>query len=96
MPDHTKLKVGDKIRLLSVPEGDLRQREQEIKDGLEDAGWTADTIERIIRQDPIVIIAWLDEYGLAWFEYDLIREDGSVEEHALAMVDDESWEYVQD
>jgi hypothetical protein len=54
MPDHTELRVGDRIRLLAVPECDLRQREREIATNAEMAGWTADTIERIIAFDPVV------------------------------------------
>jgi hypothetical protein len=49
MPDHTALKVGDRIRLVTVPEADLQQRERELREGAQDAGWTADTIERIIK-----------------------------------------------
>ena len=57
MPDRTALKVGDRIRLLRVPQVDLDQREWELRDGAEDAGITADTIERIIRTNPVVTIA---------------------------------------
>jgi hypothetical protein len=48
MPDRTQLKIGDRIRLLRIPQGDLEHRERELRAGAEDAGWTADTIERII------------------------------------------------
>ncbi len=43
----------DRIRILRVPEADLRQREREIEEGTERAGWTADTIERIIESQPV-------------------------------------------
>ncbi len=95
MPDPTTLKVGDRIRLLAVPEGDLKQREREIAEGeLDDPGWTADTIERIIAQDAVVTIERIDEYDLPWFDYQLRRDHGMVEEHTIAIVDDESWELV--
>ncbi|MBU0618244.1 MAG: hypothetical protein KKI02_11040 [Planctomycetes bacterium] len=94
MPDPTTLKVGDRIRILAVPEGDLRQHERGIREGAEDAGCTADTIERIIRQDPIVTISRIDEYGSPWFYYELRCEDGTVEQHTLAIVDEKSWERV--
>ena len=45
MPDRARLKIGDRVRLLRVPQGDLDQRERELRDGAEGAGWTADTIE---------------------------------------------------
>lgn len=92
MPDRTALKPGDKIRLLRVPEWDLRQRERELREGLESAGWTADTVERILLQDPIVLIDRIDEYGSPWFNYELKAADGRIEEHSLAIMEDESWE----
>lgn len=94
MPDRTTLRIGDRIRLLRVPQGDVEQRVREIARGCEDAGWTADTIERITRimaQDPVVTISSIDEHGLRWFEVELISAGGRVEHHALAIVDDESW-----
>ena len=91
MPDRTKLKIGDRIRLVRVPQGDVGQRERELREGAEDAGWTADTIERIIAQDPVVTISSIDEYGLPWFEYQLKTATGGVEEHSLAIMDDDSW-----
>ena len=63
MPDRTRLKIGDRIRLLRVPQGDLDQRERELRNGAEGAGWTADTIERIIAHDPVVTISSIDEHG---------------------------------
>jgi hypothetical protein len=91
MPDRTQLKIGDRIRLLRVPQSDLEQRERELREGAEDAGWTADTIERIIAQDPVVTISSIDKYGLPWFEYKLKSATGEIDHHSLAIVDDESW-----
>ena len=79
------------IRLLSVPQGDIEQRERELREGADDAGWTADTIERIIAQDPVVTISSIDEYGLPWFEYRLKSASGEIEHHSLAVMEDESW-----
>ena len=94
MPDRTRLNVGDHIRLLCVPAGDLEQRERELRERVEDAGWTADTIQRIIAQDPVVAISSIDEYGYPWFEYHLRTADGTGEHHLLAIMDDASWERV--
>ena len=91
MPDRTKLKIGDRIRLLRVPQGDIEQRERELREGSENAGWTADTIERIIAQDAVVTISSIDEYGLPWFEYELKSASGGVEYHSLAIMENESW-----
>lgn len=91
MPDRTKLKIGDRIRLLRVPQLDLEQRERELRDKVEHAGWTANTIERIIAQDPVVTISWIDDFVSPWFEYALKDDDGEIEHHSLAMMEDESW-----
>jgi hypothetical protein len=48
VPDRTQLKTGDRIRLLRIPQGHVEQRERELRAAAEDAGRTADTIERII------------------------------------------------
>ncbi|AMV20803.1 hypothetical protein [Planctomyces sp. SH-PL14] len=90
------LRVGDRVRLLRVPESDLRQREHELRVGTEMPGWTADTLERILAIDPVVTIDRIDEYGAPWFSYELIGADGEPEHHYLAITEDESWELVED
>ncbi|HZK80300.1 MAG TPA: hypothetical protein VFC46_04515 [Humisphaera sp.] len=91
MPERAHLKIGDRIRLLRVPEGDLQQRERELREVAEDAGSTADAIERIIDLDPVVTIDEIDEFGTPWFHRDLVARDGSVEYHSLAIIENESW-----
>ena len=92
MPDRTKLRVGDRIRLLAVPAADLAQRARELRGGLDDAGSTADTIERILVEQPIVTISTIDEYGSPWFEVEL-AQDGETEYHSITIMDDDSWEH---
>ena len=92
MPDRTKLSVGDRIRVVAVPACDLAQRERERAFGTEDAGGTADTIERIIDQHPIVEISRIDEYAQPWFDVEITEIDGTLGEHTLAILDDDSWE----
>ena len=92
MPDRKALRPGDKVRLLRVRDSALRTRDWELHRGVEEPGWTADTIERILRHDPAVVIDRIDEYGQPWFNYDLPGEDGRIEQHTLAITDRESWE----
>lgn len=66
MADRTKLKIGDEIRLFSVPVGDMEQRRREKKTGVVESAWTANAIELIIAQSPIVKIDSIDEYGQPW------------------------------
>jgi len=94
MPDHKNLKIGDQIRILRVPKGDLAQKEREIAKGIDDAGWTADTIALIIAQCPIVTIDNIDDFGLAWFTCTILVK-GQREVHRLAVMEDESWEIKQ-
>ena len=94
MPNHKKLKVGDRIVLLRVPEADLAQRRRELSSNAEGPGWTADAIERIIRQNPKVTISSIDKYGYAWFDYELKSDSGEIEYHSIAIMDDDSWEYL--
>ena len=94
MPNPNALRVGDSIRILRVPEGDLRQRESEIASGGKMAGWTADTIERIIAQTPIVQVSHIDEYGCVWYETTITGPDGIEEFHSLIVYEDDTWEPV--
>ncbi|TWU36507.1 hypothetical protein Q31b_47880 [Novipirellula aureliae] len=92
MPDRNKLRVGDQIRLMFVPECDLAQREREIMDGTETSDSTATIIERIIAMDPVVTIVRIDKFGAPWFEVELAEADG-IHYHSLIILVDESWEH---
>jgi hypothetical protein len=94
MPNPNTLRVGDRIRILRVPASDLRQRENEIASGAEMAGWTADSIERVIAQNPIVQVSHIDEYGCVWYKTTIIGPDGTEELHSLIVYDDDTWEPV--
>ena len=93
MPDRKKMKVGNKIRLLRVPEDDMEQRRSEITKDIDKPGWTANTIELIIAQNPIVEIDSIDDFGSPWFTCELIV-NGKLEKHTLAIIDDDSWELI--
>lgn len=94
MPNPKTLQIGDRIRILRVPENDLDQRANEIASDTEMAGWTADSIERIIAQTPVVQISRIDEYGCVWYETTIIGPDGTAEHHSLIVYDDDTWEHV--
>jgi hypothetical protein len=92
MPNWRTLKVGDRIRLLGVPAADQRQRDEEVALGSEDAGYTADIIARIVAQSPLVTIAQIDEFGQPWYRADVRLDDGTTEEHWMAVCHDDAWE----
>ena len=91
MPDPTTLKIGDRIRILRVPQNRFRQRDRELAEKIEMPGWTADSIERIIEQTPVVSISRIDEDGCVWHDGSIIGPDGQEEEHSL-IVSDDTWE----
>ena len=93
MPDRNQLRVGDRIRLLAVPERDLDRREREIAAGNVDPDPTATVIERTIATNPCVSIERIDKFGAAWFEVEFEEFDG-IHYHSLTILDDESWEYI--
>lgn len=85
------MRVGQRLRLIRVPDGDLAQRERERQSGeIEDPGWTANTIERILARDLVVTISRIDEHGTPWFEYAFSERDL----HSIAIMEDASWEYA--
>lgn len=94
MPDPRTLKIGDRIRILRVPQKDLDQREQELADKSVMAGWTADSIEKIIEQSPFVRISRIDSYGAVWYDAAIISPDGAEEHHSLVLYDDDTWDVV--
>jgi len=95
MPDRTKLRVGDVIRILRVPEKDLEQREKELRENtVDEPGMTADAIEALIEQAPVVTITEIDEYGSPWFDCWIMDAQGRKNQHSIAIVEDESWEIV--
>jgi len=94
MPDHTRLRVGNRIRIIAVPAADLDQRRRERIAGNADAGCTADILERIMAQHPRATIARIGKDGKPWFDVELQNADGKPEFHSIAVSDDDSWEYV--
>ena len=94
MPDPKSLAVGDRIRILRVPDSDLQQRASEMAAGEEMPGLTADSIERIIAQTPVVFISRVDGDGCVWYETTVIGAAGNEEYHTLIVYDDDSWEKV--
>lgn len=94
MPDRSTLKIGDRIRVIAIPAADLRQRDDERRRGLIDAGWTADAIQLIISARLVVTITHLDEYGIPWFDCDLRPFGDPSTMHSIAIMDDDSWEFA--
>ena len=58
------------------------------------AGETANSIERIIDQTPVVPICRIDDDGCVWYEATIIGPDGIEEHHTLIVYNDDTWEKI--
>lgn len=88
------LKIWDSIKILSIPSFDLEKRIiKEELDNENDMLLTANVIEKIIDQRPVVIIDEIDEYGQPWF-WVRIKTEYWNQSHSLALMDNDWWELV--
>lgn len=88
-----ELRVGSEIRIKRVPKEDLIMQKKLEKEGEEHAGWTVQVLRAIIRAGKPVKIYAIDEYGKPWFRVRL-KLNGRLEEHILAVIDNDSWALV--
>jgi len=90
MPDWRELRVGDQVRIVSIPAADQRQFE-ETGDN-----FTVRVLRRLIKKRSVRTITKIDEYGQPWFEYRFRNRAGRTEYHTLAiMMGNESWVLVK-
>ena len=94
MPSRTTLRVGDRIRILSVPTLDLRQMADAMKRGDPLAQWTSRVLQRLADRKHCVRIDEIDEYATPWFSYSFKNKMNAWEHHRLAIMEDESWEMM--
>ncbi len=92
MPNPATLRIGDSIRLLSVPEHDLALRKDKAAAGEDTFETTATAIERIIAKNPIVTVTQVDEFGGVWYEAERTDSEGQIEHHYVMLYDDDTWE----
>jgi len=92
MQQSDEFKVGGRIRIVGVPQGDLWAYES-------GSDYLADTL-RVLRWmvGRVFVIAEIDEFGKPWLEVRIPTDDGRVEEHYVAIMqgDVESWEHAND
>ena len=86
---HRRLRVGDRIRFVRMPVGDREQFEKTGDD------FTVRVLQRLIDGAVVCTIARIDEYGLPWFDYAFVNDSGEDEDHALAVMDGDSWEKLE-
>jgi len=89
MPDWRRLRVGDKIRIVAV-----RPYIQE-EYGRTGDDFTFRVLKRLADRQTIRVIARIDEFGQPWFDYRFRNDAGEMEDHALAVCDDDSWVFVK-
>ena len=88
-PNWKRLRVGDKVRIVSIPTGDQAQYERD-KDP-----FTVRLFWRLIRKRSVITIFKIDEFGSPWFGYKFRNGRGTMEYHYLSIRDNESWVLVR-
>ena len=94
--NYKALRVGNKIKLIKIPQIDIEQRERELQNKSDMPGLTADTLEKILENNPVVRISEIDELGNPWFDYELLDNEGVRHYHSIRIIDNDSWEYLAD
>ena len=83
MPDPAQLSVGDKIRIVAVPDRDL----QDYRQGARHLKETIQVLKWMVGKE--FHIWMIDEYGIPWVKVDY--PDKNDAEHSMALMDTESW-----
>jgi hypothetical protein len=87
MPEPYTLRVGDRIRIVAVPKGDLWA----LESGATYLEQTVRVLEWMVGKE--YTIAWIDADGKPWVEVDYPDPEGG--EHSMAIIDTESWVHVR-
>ncbi len=87
-----ELKVWDRILLTKIPKSDIKDYEKNHPNLDMDDFSTADILDKIIKNNPVVMIDNIDEYWIPWFNAN-IKTNWEIQYHTLAIIDDDSWEY---
>jgi hypothetical protein len=92
MPDPHDLRIGDRIRCVRIPTGDLVDLRKRQRCGVPWAHDTVRILQRLADRRQVVAIDDVDEYGTPWFSYAFRNKTGRWEYHRLAVMDASSWE----
>jgi len=79
------LKIGKKIKFISIPSEDLKEFQETNDD------FTVRIFQKLIDNAHTITISEIDEYGYPWFDYNFTNESGEKEHHSLAVMNDEGW-----
>ena len=83
--DWKSLRVGDRIRIIAVPKGDqIHFKESGDND-------TIRVLRRLAKKRCVRTIRFIDSSGVPWIEYRFRNSHGKIDEHGLAIWDNESW-----
>ena len=90
-PEWKNLKVGDKIRIVSVPGFISGKKVKNYTIARE----TISAYKKLIARKRPVVISEIDEYGQPWFEFRL-RKKGKYIYHSMAVFkEDDNWVRVK-
>ena len=83
--DWKSLRVGDRIRIVAIPEADQRNFNES---GDND---TYPVLRRLAEKRCVRTISFIDSAGFPWIEYRYRNSQGKIEAHGVAICDNESW-----
>jgi hypothetical protein len=84
MPDPKLLRVGDRIRIVAVPEADLWA----LESGSDYLETTVQVLKWMVGKE--YAVAWIDADGKPWVDV-LDYPDPEDAEHSMAIMDTKSW-----
>ena len=87
MPEPYTLRVGDRIRIVAVPKGDLWA----LASGATYLEKTVRMLEWMVGKE--YTIAWIDDDGKPWVDVEYPDSEGA--EHSMAIMDSESWVHIR-
>ena len=86
--DWRKLRVGDRVRIVSVHPVEQQRYEQGGGD------FTVRVLRRLVKKRSIRTIAWIDDLGYPWFNYSF-RHRGKMEDHSMSLGEGDWWVSVK-
>lgn len=83
-----KLRIGDRIRILSVPGAEIPNYVLLPE--------TRSAYRKLISRGRSLRICEIDQYGQPWFQFRFRRKDGTWEHHSMCVTpDDDNWVLVK-
>ena len=98
MKDYRNLKVGDRIKIVSIPKIDIDSRNDQIRRGMkiDPPLDTVRVLQHLKDKKKKCIINEIDDHGHPWIyiQFKNKIDHGIMEHHYIAIWDNDSWEQI--